>query len=111
MKEDESYLLYMVGAGDGCDYTIGCNTRLLKLESKDYLEAQREATAIILENYSSEENRLSHAEVMHVSFSKDLNLNYIYHQKKLTEDLEKQKQTETEEKKLLAQLKAKYEKH
>jgi hypothetical protein len=44
------YYLYILGEGDGCDYTIGCNSTLIKLESDSYEDAEIEAAEEFIES-------------------------------------------------------------
>lgn len=48
MSVVEVYKLIVKGGGEGCDYTLGCNVKIVNLHSTDYdgalIEAQRWVT-------------------------------------------------------------------
>lgn len=49
MNPTPVYYLYMRGAGAGCDFTIGCNQTLRKLNATNMDEVMREVPGIIQE--------------------------------------------------------------
>lgn len=51
------YYIHMKQEGEGCDYTIGCGSKLIPL-SKYGTENEQQEICSILENYVSEENPL-----------------------------------------------------
>lgn len=50
------YAIIIIGEGEGCDYTIGCNQKLVELEATDLEAARVEAKEIMLGEYDPDEN-------------------------------------------------------
>ena len=76
------YYLYLVGVGQGCDYTIGCNTKLRRLDSANFENARKEAIRLLDEYYAEIDPcergcdgfRVETARILEVSCNHDLNL-------------------------------------
>jgi len=58
------FYVLLKGAGQGCDYTIGCNRRWLKLNAEN-IDAARKETKDILDGYG--ESRVAKATILEVA--------------------------------------------
>lgn len=79
------FLAYLMQS-QGCDYTIGCGSLVIELESYKFDEAKNELIGIIKTNFSSDARRLNKAELLEVKNSMELDVDDIY------KELEKEKE-------------------
>lgn len=63
-----AYFLYMKQSGEGCDYTIGCGAKLVRLDAENVVDARALALAAF-EDYGidGEERSLSEACIMEIA--------------------------------------------
>lgn len=61
----------------GCDYTIECGTKVIKLESTDIDDAIEEISSIISEEYTGD-FKLSKATLYEIKSEQEINLKDIY---------------------------------
>ena len=99
-----TFYAYYTGPG-GCDYTIGCNNSLQKLEALNKSDAEKE----IQENYSHMNHwGINEVQLLEVKSVEEIDLSAI--DKKLTEKrrFAEIKRVEAEERALYEKLQAKY---
>jgi hypothetical protein len=74
----EYYKLYLVQAGEGCDYTIACGHKMYDLSATTLDDAKKEAETLITEEFSHDERRLEEAVILEVTHIATLNLKELY---------------------------------
>ena len=72
------YKLYLIQAGEGCDYTIACGHKMYDLDATTLEDAKKEAETLIAEEFSLDENRLEEAAILEVTNIVELNLKNLY---------------------------------
>jgi hypothetical protein len=88
------YYAHMIGTGQGCDYTIGCNTKLEKLSAENDADALREAEELY-NGYSGGESRIESITILKVESQVELDIEAIENRKKIVrEEREKKEQQE-----------------
>lgn len=68
------YYLYMVGPGEGCDYTIGCNSLLKPMKAQTYEEVLSETMAVMeyYGGFTGREPRIENAYIVEAANVHDL---------------------------------------
>lgn len=104
------YIAYLEQLGEGCDYTIGCGRRIELLESNNDADVLKELKELILENYNNDETKLEKISLYKIEKEIEISVEGWYQEYDDLENKIKKEEQEKEEKKLLEQLKNKYEK-
>lgn len=104
MSKTSRYLLLLYGKGDGCDYTIGCNQRIISLKSTgSFAGAMREAVSEIRDRNPDE---IKTAELVEIGRIESLAMVLADEIKR--RQMEGESITERSERELYEKLKAKY---
>lgn len=104
MAKASRYLLLLYGKGDGCDYTIGCNQRIIALKAAgSFAEAVQEATQEIRDLNPDE---IKTAELVEIGRLESLAMVLADEIKR--RQMEGESITERSERELYEKLKAKY---
>jgi len=107
------FLLCVIGRGEGCDYTIGCNLNFHELSSQTKEGARIEAKAHLGEEYYGDLGsltgcRIQAAELFEVSSKEELPLNTWRRDSELAQNKKEIKREEAAEKQEYERLKKKY---
>jgi hypothetical protein len=100
------YYALMVGEGEGCDYTIGCNKTFKKMKAHNEQDALKEAEQLCEEHQG--EIPLVSLLVLEVHKAHQIPVKDIYRKMDEEERKEKEQEKEKEERKELERLKAKF---
>lgn len=112
------FIAYLTGEGAGCDYTIDCNSTMIRLKSNNLSDAQDELANIILGDWIEEAQdyeggyyspRISRATLFGVSIEKNIPVKDWYNETYERIKKAKEKAKEDEEIREYARLRAKYE--
>lgn len=72
------FYVLLTGAGEGCDYTIGCNKTWKQLKAATTEEAVTEVATLVVEEYASDEHRLEKATILSVDGVTEFNCRAEY---------------------------------
>jgi hypothetical protein len=100
------YYALMVGEGEGCDYTIGCNKTFEKMKAHNEHDALKETEKLCEEYYG--ENGLASLLVLEVHKAHRIPVKDIYRKMAEEEKKSKEEEKEKEERKELERLKTKF---
>jgi len=72
------YKLYLIQAGEGCDYTIACGHKMYDLDATTLEDAKKEAEKLITEDFSHDDRKLEEAVILEVTNIVEVNLKELY---------------------------------
>ena len=98
------YYAYIVGEGEGCDYTIGCNIRLSKIGEFKNISIAHDT---FIHDFNFE--NIKSVEILEVSKTLVLNVENIKRALSISRYTEEKLKKIEEERRLLKELKEKYE--
>lgn len=103
------FYIYYVGRGEGCDYTIGCNTRVEERTANNIDEIVSYIAESFEESADYVESRIESVKIIEVSSELDLDVDEIVYNIRQSEKAIELADKEAEERVELERLKGKYE--
>lgn len=100
------FYVLLVGEGEGCDYTIGCNKTFRKLEASTWQTAREEVADICAD---CEEPSIAKATILAVTECQDFDIATWKADHRRRKEEEKKKEERARKKAMLEQLKAELE--
>ncbi len=106
------FYLFMIGPGEGCDYTIGCNSRFVPLKAETLEEAQRETMEQL--DYcgglhlDGDGPSVANAYIVEAAKVTDVGIPNLIHEKRMQREREKASKKEDAERAEFERLKAKF---
>jgi len=109
----KQFIAHFIGEGDGCDYTIGCNTVLENLKATTLDEAKKEVGEK-LEDFGADDEEADYpmgkVVIYEVAVETIFDLDAWLDGKQTSKERDEEELTESEERAMLQKLKNKYEK-
>lgn len=72
------YIAHLIQASEGCDYSIGCGCKIIRLKAKTSDAAVEELHQEIMANYRHDEFRLKSCVMYEVAAEESVSLHTIY---------------------------------
>ena len=76
------YYAYLVEAGEGCDYTIGCGNTLKDFIADDTEKAVEKIKEYIIENYGHNSEHMLETVLLFTAHPIDINVEQVYEDEK-----------------------------